>query len=310
MSIVNKIIGRINSILNSWASKTVWFNSTMQFEGCKAVTSISDFDYVLANLGSSSGYYAFNYDAAGLKGLNLALPRQSLLTDKEMLRNYFSYLKEGAVVMLPLCLFSSLEGEDCDFPDKYYMLLQSESIPNYSWKKKLFVQRIYNNPIKFFPLFSLIYELLRPLKPKKQSLDENQMEADANRWMKDWLSEFCISDFNRGLSLVNKDSYESASKLLKEIVEFCVSRNLKPVIVIPPISKFLSAKYGEEMRKVLIDDFVNKALTSDVPFLNYLDDAEFLDNYLYRNAYFLNDNGATKFTKRVVQDLKGIGYLS
>ena len=57
-------------------------------------------------------------------------------------------------------------------------------------------------------------------------------------------------------------------------------------------------------------EFDNDAITTDVPFLNYLDDAEFLDNDLYRNAFFLNDNGASKFTKRVVRDLKGIEYLS
>lgn len=310
MSIVNKIIGRINVYLNQWASKTVWFNSTMQFEGCKAIRTISSFNNEIANLGSSSGFYAFNYDAVGVKGINLAIPRQSLLADKEILRNYFSYLKEGAVVLIPLCLFSSLEGEECYFPDCYYMLLQSESIPNYSWKRKLFVQRIYNNPFKFFPLYSLAYELLRPLKPKKKFLSEEQMEADAKRWIRDWKSEFCITDFNRPLSLVNKDSFESALNLLKEIIEFCHNRHLKPVIIFPPISKQLSEKVDDTMRKLLITDFVGQIGWAKAPFMNYIDDEEFRDEKMFRNAFFLNEDGAVAFTKRVVADLKKEGYLS
>ena len=296
--------------LNEWASNTIWFNTTMQFEGCKAISSIGNFDNVIANLGSSSGFYAFNYNAIGVKGINLALPRQSLFADREMIKNYFSYLQNGAVVIIPLCLFSSLEGEDCDFPDSYYMLLQSESIPNYSWKKKLRIQRIYNDPILFFPLFSLVQELRRTMSFRRNpKIDNHQMETDANNWIKDWMREFRITDFDREFSLVNKDSFESASRILNEIIYFCIDRELKPVIVIPPISRFLSAKVDERMRKKLITDFVNQTDRTIVPFINYLDDNEFADSKFFMNSYFLNEDGAALFTKRVISDLKKIGYI-
>ena len=307
--IVRKVIKKLYRGLNNWATGTAWFENTADFAGCKRIAGNSRFDLDLVNLGSSSGYYAFNYEATGVEGLNLATPKQSLWEDYEMIRNYFSYLHEGAVVLIPLCLFTALEGEDAVFPDKYYVLFQSESIPNYSWKRKLQVLNIYNNPIKYIPAYSFIREVFRPLKKRTKSLSTYQLADDANRWIEDWKKEFSIIDFNRPLSLRNQDNYTSASDMLNRIVQFCYSRKFRPVIVLPPVSKSLSSLYDDKMRKLLISDFVYKSVSDDTPFLNYLDDEQFIDDSLFRNAFILNEKGASEFTQRVISDLETIKYI-
>lgn len=306
---VKNIIKRLYRGLNNWASGTAWFENTADFAGCKRIAGNSRFDLDLVNLGSSSGYYALNYEEIGVDGLNLATPKQSLWEDYEMIRNYFSYLREGAVVLIPLCLFTALEGEETVFPDKYYILFQSESIPNYSWKRKLQVLNIYNNPIKYIPAYSFIREFCRPFKRRVKSMSPSQLANDASKWIEDWKKEFSIIDFNRPLSLRNQDSYTSASEILNRIVQFCYGRRLRPVVVLPPVSKSLSSLYDDTMRKLLITDFVNKSVSGGTPFLNYLDDEQFIDDSLFRNAFILNEKGASEFTQRVLSDLKAIKYI-
>lgn len=308
--IVKKIVKRLYGGLNNWAAKTAWFENVADFAGCKRILNTNRFDLTIANLGSSSALYAFNYETTGVKGLNLATPKQSLLADYEMIRNYFSYLKEGAVVIIPLCLFSALEGDDVDFPDKYYVLLQSESIPHFSWKRKLQVMKQFNNPIDFIPFFTLPRELLRPLRPRKTMMSSVELDKDAARWINDWMKEFSIIDFNRPLSLKNQDSYMSASGLLKNIIDFCISRKYKPVIVVPPISKSLAKLYTNQMCELLITEFVQRSNDAKAPFFNYIDNPSLSNNEFFRNAFFLNDKGAREFTNQLYSDLKEIGYLS
>lgn len=310
MSIIRKIAGRLKRGMNDWAAKTVWFNDTLQFAGCKRILSNQEFNLEVANLGSTTGYYAFNYAGIGVKGLNLATPRQTLMIDRELLKNYFSHLKEGAVVLIPLCVFSSLIGEDSEMPDKYYVLLHNDSIPHFSWKKKLQVLNFYNNPLRYLPMVTFPFEIIHSLKKRRQTMTTEQLKTDAIKWMNDWKHEFSIVDFKRGLSLRNKDSYESATTILRDIIDFCISRNLKPVIVFPPVSKYLSNSIDEDMRKLLITDFVNRANEGKAPFLNYMDDHQFADDNNYQNAYFLNVKGSLDFTKRLFVDLREMGYLS
>lgn len=309
MSILSKIIGKLLSKIDTSLFKTKWFNDTLQFAGCKAISGLNIFNNEIANLGSTSAFHAFNYSGTGLHGVNLATPKQSLKEDREMIKNYYSHLKEGSVVIIPLCLFSSLVGEDEEMPDKYYVLFQNDSIPHFSWKKKNQIYDIYNKPYKYFPLWSFPYELMRPLKRRKDNMSSPDLEVDANRWMTGWKHEFSIYNFEDQLSLRNYDSYLSSRQILEEIVDFCESRNLKPVIVYPPVSEALTSKITDKMRKIYLDDFVQGSKAKRVPFFNYLNDKEFNDNTLYLNSFFLNAKGSKVFTTRVIRDLKKIGYI-
>lgn len=309
MSIISKIKGRFLSKINSSLFKTKWFNDTLQFAGCKAISGLNSFNIEIANLGSSSSFHAFNYMETGLVGVNLATPKQSLKEDKEMIKNYFSHLKDGGVVIIPLCLFSSLVGNDEEMPDKYYVLFQNDSIPHFSWKKKNQIYDVYTKPYKYFPLWSFPYEILRPLKKKKNCMTQRDLEIDADRWMNGWKHEFSIYDFTDKLSLRNNDSYSSSMQILEEIVDFCKTRNLKPVLVFPPVSKALSSRITKRMQEIYLDSFIQNSKVKDIPYFNYLNDKEFFDNTLFLNSFFLNNNGSKKFTSRVITDLKNIGYI-
>ena len=140
-------------------------------------------------------------------------------------------------------------------------------------------------------------------------MTQRDLEIDADRWMNGWKHEFSIYDFTDKLSLRNNDSYSSSMQILEEIVEFCKSRNLKPVLVFPPVSKALSSRITKRMQEIYLDSFIQNSKVKDIPYFNYLNDKEFFDNTLFLNSFFLNNNGSKKFTSRVITDLKNIGYI-
>ena len=139
---------------------------------------------------------------------------------------------------------------------------------------------------------------------KQRQLTEQQMEQDAQRWIKGWKHEFSISDFSQPLSLINQDGLKDASAILNEIIAFCKGRKIKPVLILPPMYHTLAEKFDSQARKVLLEDLVNTIEDKSVKFLNYMDDSRFShDTSLFQNSFLLNKQGAKKFTKIALTDM-------
>lgn len=257
------------------------------------------------NIGSSSGKFAFNYNKQPIKAANFAMEPQTLVADFEILRNYSSYLKpQDATVLIPICPFSCLGGSSLYMPDKYYTILNLASIPQGNYKKAQNVKNIQQNPLMYFPLIALISEIKHLFKNEKDyKINEEQMQINAEEFMKGWISEFSIIDFKNDLILKNKDAYEDSIKILSDIIDFCLTRNIRPVLVLPPVTKYLAEKFTPEMMQLYVYDFVKRANGKSVIFLDYWNDSEFSDNSYFQNSFFLNRIGAQKFTKRVLSDL-------
>ena len=125
---INKIINKTFSIVNnhivlpSEYYKSIW-------GGANKFWHIRNFNLDVVNLGSNSGVHAFDYSDTKLLGMNWALGPQSLVHDFSILKNYFSYLKENATVIITLCPFSCLVSsynKQQNF--KYYTFLHPATI--------------------------------------------------------------------------------------------------------------------------------------------------------------------------------------
>lgn len=301
MRIKNKIYGKINSFVQ----KSNWYNE-VAFPDCKKFWKHRTFNLDVVNLGSTSGLHAFNYEGIQLKAANWALSHNPILADKEVLKNYFSYLNpQKSTVIVNLCPFTSLSGSSVFFEDRYYTILKLSSIPYGLFRKKLEVMRKMTNPMEFYPMYEMLRNFTGMFKRKKDKIySEEKMTSDAQRWMNNWKKEFSITDFSYPLSLVNRDGIEDAAKILNEIISFCKTRNIRPVIVIPPVYHTLGALFTPEIRKVLISSLIEKIEDTSIWFHNYMDDPDFNHSITYfRNSYLLNKKGAKSFTKKVLQDI-------
>jgi hypothetical protein len=260
-------------------------------------------------LGSNSGKYAFSYEETGLKGENWALGPQTLTYDFRVLKNYYSYLKEGATILIPICPFS---GCIKDFKDdmvnhKYYSFLHPILILNYSQSTREKVMRFVNTPFQFSPLKAII-RLIKDVPAVNDMLSLNSMdkasfERDANKFVNNWKQQFFISDLDAPVLDQNQKCIAYNTNLLTEMISFCLERNLKPVIVVPPVTKALSSKLSETFRENYLYSFIGSANTKQMPFLNYFDDERFANPDLYLNSFFLNKKGRELFTKTILNDL-------
>jgi hypothetical protein len=297
-------------VLNKLTQRTNWYKNQLA-EGTKFLKQIP-FDLDICNLGSNSGKFAFSYDDVGLKGENWAIGPQTLSYDFRLLKNYFSYLKEGATVLIPLCPFSGCikDFEDDTMNHKYYSFLHPILILNYSQDAKEDVMRFVNTPFQFSPL-AAIKRLIKDVPAidsilllSNNPMDEASLEKDANKWINNWKQQFSIIDLDDLVSEQNKECVAYNTNLLKDIVFFCSERSLKPVIVIPPVTNMLSSKFSERFCDSYIYSLIGKLDTTQVTFLNYFDDGRFSEPDLYFNSYFLNARGRTLFTKTVLKDLR------
>lgn len=301
MSIRKTISGKINGLVR----RSYWYNEVV-FPDCKKFWTHKTFNLDVVNLGSTSGLNAFNYDGIELRAANWALAHNPIIADQEVLNNYFSYLNpKRSTVILSLCPFTSLSGSYDFFEDRYYSLLKLSSIPHGFLKKKLEVQNLRKSPLRFYPLFRMLTDMKRVVLGKKSiKLSEHQIQDDAEKWMRNWMKEFSISDFSYPLSMKNRDGIEDAANVINEIIVFCKDRNIRPVMVIPPVYHTLGKLFTPEIREKIIDSLIAKIEDKSVWYHNYMDETVFNNDItLFQNSYLMNEKGAKLFTRRVLTDL-------
>ena len=290
-------------IMNKLTQRTNWYKK--KIEDVTKFRKEIPLDLDICSLGSNSGKFAFDFENTGLKGENWALSPQTLSYDFRLLKNYFSYLKDGATVIIPLCPFSSCikDFEDDKYNHKYYSFLHPILILNYSQLTSEKIMRFVNKPFQDLPLRSILRILRDVPAENNKVMDDESLEVDALNYINNWKQQFSISDLDAPVTAENKDCITYNTNLLNEMISFCLERNLKPVIVMPPMTRALSSKLSEVFRENYIYSFIREANINQVVFLNYFDDERFVDSKLYFNSYFLNQKGKKIFTSQVLNDL-------
>lgn len=294
-------------LLNKAVKHTWWFRSSIpdlnNYPTNEWYREHEERNYDVVNIGSSSAKHAFDYSGFGIKAFNWAEQPQSLSYGFKILKTYFSILKRNGVVIISLGPFSGLDVDGKwrkEANDKYYYLLAPELIDDFRSVK---IRRNY--PLIADPIRSM-KELVKSILKKHpdEKKDSVGFVDDSDRWIKGWLSEFGITNLEAGLSQENKNGREKRIKLLSDIINFCIERDLKPVIVIPPMHPTLSSKFSETFRENYIYSFIRSANSVNVPFMNYIDDMRFAEDRLFLNSFFLNETGAKQFMSIVLHDLE------
>lgn len=300
---------KLNQKINGLIKRSYWYNNIM-FPDCKKFWRHNTFNLDIINLGSNSAKYGFDYSDINVKAANWAMGPQSLVADFEILKNYSSYLKPGGVVVITLCPFSCLGGSTKYMNDKYYTILRQMSIPNSNYLRRHEVFKVMRSPIHYYPLIEIIRDLkimtkkILHLNVSKSIVTDRQLEDSARQFIEGWKFEFSIIDFKNELILKNKDAYEDSVSILSEMISFCVDRGFKPILTIPPVSRQLLSYFTPEMKKLFIYDFINKANTLNVPFIDFFEHPDFIDkNEYFQNSLFLNSTGAKAYTSSLINKI-------
>ncbi len=261
----------------------------------------------IVNLGSNQPKFAFDYSESNVSGMNWGVGPQTLEYDFRVLKNFHKYLKPNAKVLIAISPFQFflLNYKDDTSNHKYYNFLDSNFIDNYSnITKKLYID---------YPIITAkkqIFRIIKDTKPDTRlELEENPMskdeiKKDALNWMNGWKKQFGINHLeNIVLSEENKINIEKNIHILKNMIDFCIEKNIQPVLTIIPVTKELSKHFPDKFVQEQIIDYINKANDKNVRFLNYWKDERFEDESYYFNSFFMNKIGRLKFTEQVLKDL-------
>lgn len=301
---INKIINKTFSIVNnhivlpSEYYKSIW-------DGANKFWHIRSFNLDVVNLGSNSGVHAFDYSDTKLLGMNWALGPQSLVHDFSILKNYFSYLKENATVIITLspfsCLVSSYNKQQ-NF--KYYTFLHPATIQDFDESEHIRALTLKKqNVLRVAPLHTL-KGLLRSYKRCVSSkIHSCDYKNNASNFIESWKKQFGISDLDACLSRKHLQEQKLRANNLSEMIDFCLERELRPVLIIPPIHPELRKYFTDSFVEHYINDFLKKGNTQGAIFKHYMFDKRFNSDKYFLNSLFLNKKGAKKFTKIVLADI-------
>lgn len=198
----------------------------------------------IINLGSSYAKYAFDYSKVGIKGFNFGVQPQSLSYDFRILKQFKNKLKKNGVIIItiPDFVFAFLDYPIEDYNYRYYSFLNKENILNYSSLK--------NFLLNYFPLIlqpkKLKYILKDISKENSDSLvfieNSETVTKEAQRRINGWKKEFKLlgTENSEDIPLNIKEMFRKTQSLLEEMINYSLTNELKPVIVIPPCSKELN----------------------------------------------------------------------
>lgn len=271
-------------------------------------------DIEVVNIGSSGARWAFDYADTGIKAMNWGWMPQTLQEDFGLLRHFHSILKPNATVIITIMPFSGLNKATGLFDAMKYAHLDidqdQDPIQPHLYNR---AKQLTRYPILFggAALKALVRYLLgRERKDDRQTrgmidhnpMNDKQLEADARNWIEGWKRQFSIADFDAPLTPQNQEGRNYRIQLMRQLIDFCIGHNLRPVYVIPPVTNHLSNYYSTAFCKTYIYDFLSE-VERDIPLYDYSKDETFSQDELYFNSFFLNQYGRRIFTQRVIKDV-------
>lgn len=222
-------------------------------------------DFAFCNVGSNSGIYAFDWESAGVKGLSLATSPQSINLGFELLERYADRLAHGCTVFIPICPFSSIARS------------RAES----KWKSSDSRPDVEKNPVT-----------------------PEAFRQSVEMLLKCWREEFDITDFAAPLSERNRRTFKAKVKVLREGLEMCIRKGWRPVLVMPPVSRYYDAVFTDKVWRQYVDDFVAAAHVDGVPYWDYGRDERFRDDSNFFNSLMMSRKGAAAFTAELLRRIK------
>lgn len=276
-------------------------------------------EYDIVAFGSSYARYTFDFSETGISGYNFGFVAQFFYYTDKMIRAFSGSFKEGCkvVITIPDLCFAEV-GDGMYHPQRYVMFLNKKELGN-EFTLTNFI--LYN----YFPIMTQPYmnfkKLIKYILGKDKNdeyssvlvnpLSKQRVNVMALQRIISWISSFNLMDTQSDtVSEELENKFVKTRILLTQMIQYCLDRGFKPVLVIPPVSGIMNSHLGDAFIKKVLLDNIELSNIQNVPVFDYLRDSRFQDEKLYSgNADFLNVRGRKLFTKAFVDDLKMIGYV-
>ena len=296
---MNRLFLYICKFFNRIVRNSIWYNQSF-WNGVPKFWKEKQFGLDVVNVGSGAAVHAFNYCDFDIKGRNWAIAPQSLVHDYNIIRNYFSFLREGGIVIIPICPFSCLYSNYSKKHNlKYYTFLHPATIINFDENERTRALKIKANPFLEMPLYCIKMTFLEILLRIKNLIVKPNInfQSSANSLLWGWKTQFGIEDLNQPLTYNHKMEQQNRRLILDEMIAFLTERSLIPVVVVMPMHHSLSDQLSIDFKRYYIDDFLSGIKCKVIDFMY---DKDFDRDDYYSTALFFNEKGSLFFTKKVL----------
>ncbi|QZY55489.1 hypothetical protein [Crassaminicella profunda] len=260
-------------------------------------------DIEVANLGSSHGMYGFDYTDFDVTGFNFGLYAQGFYYDYKILKQYAPKLRQGATIIIPISYFS------------FYQSYHDEKFEKFNKSYYRFLKPIY---IKNIKLKDYITRSLFPLLGEGGNIRKvfEDIEYEPKEWEIITWNKFNAEGIKeegkkramhhmKDIIHPGKENKPETKRELKNIINYCIENNYKPVLVTLPFLKYYNDSFPDEF----YDEFYKeiKDIRNQYEGLDYRDyshDKRFIEDIgLFVDSDHMNVNGRKKMTKIILEDL-------
>ncbi len=255
-------------------------------------------DLKIVNVGSSHTFNGIEYPK-NIKGYNFGLPSQKFYYDYEILKKYKKRLGENCIVIIPISIFSFYDGLKTEKIDKNYAC----------FLEKNRILHLRNDEYFMLKYFSITQPITRIPKVLKQiSLFIQDKELFASKVLT--LEEIKQDSTNKVKDHLKREdkSNKIGINQLKEILDFCIENDYKPILITTPFTYLYNngigvENYQERIYKNL--EKIKKQYQEKYIYLDYSHDKRFENNLEYfRDSDHLNGKGAEYFTEILLKDIE------
>lgn len=265
----------------------------------------------VVNIGSGPSFFDFDWSAVPeISGYNMAVAPEDFRYDSRIIMHYGNHLKVGGVVVVVVvCPLSFGRNEYLykdTFSEKYIPILPHEAVDLPKWKYLLYKDFSIVLRGKNFSLRVVrgLYRRLDTIFGRKKQDILNPMEELLKSWISDNAYLNDLKDSTQ--AEYYRDVFREKKNDLKKVIANCLVQELRPIIVIPPMSRKLRGYISDGFIKSFVYDNLQSIVDGGTPLLDYLDDKRYNDENCYTNGLFLTLEKRKDYTKTVWEDIKRV----
>ncbi len=286
-----------------------------------------DSKILISNIGSSHGEYDLNYDdlrGRGYTCFNFGLASQNYELDYAILQQYQDDLQAGGIMFIPVSYFSFndevvSDKEAQERSVRYYQFLDPQYIPDYDWYVDVTTHRLpvltgEDKLLKLLPDLwtqsGLSDELtLRVLAAETEENGAGTTQtADAQTIQN--FTEIGYERYQRHFAGKTDYFRQDQIDLLKKIIEFCREREITPILITPPYTKYYTQYISAEWMQQFYQVLVQICQEEQTVYYDYGMDPRFTEAVQYfGDPDHLNTEGAQYFTRILEQEVPAFSQV-
>lgn len=265
----------------------------------------------IVNIGSGPALFAFDWESANIRGLNLAVWPEDFRYDYKMLRHFFGCRRRQCqIVILGISILSFAKNKylaSADFSERYVHILPQQEVELSAYKyylEKYFP--LLSRPRRIKPIIKMLLHMEEPYKmPFCEETEEDVKRKLADEMIHGWICDNPPLKDLQDISTVSSfaEDFLVNRKNVDSIYDYCQEKGFECYAVVCPVSEYIRTQFSQAFLDKFLYENLQKLKIPKDHILLHLDDNEFAGMENYLNGLFLTKSAQSKFTYNVIDEL-------